>query len=59
MIADYSNPLVCCAHENANARVVREIQNLDYAAVILEADGLRPSLLLGHVVHAEELIIPK
>ena len=57
MITDCRDPFVRGAHKGVNTRVVRHVQNLNDALVILEADRLGLGLFFGEMVDAEELIV--
>ncbi len=47
------------AHERPHALVVGGVEDIDHGADLLEAQRLSARLLLGHVVHAEELVVAK
>ncbi len=51
------HPVVGGAHEGGDALVVRGVEDLHDGAEVLEAHLLAARLLLGHVVHAEELVV--
>ena len=57
VIAHLGDPLVRRTHEGANALVVGVVEHLDDRVDVLEAHGLRPRLLLRHVVDAEKLVV--
>jgi hypothetical protein len=45
------------AHKDSYSFIVCDIQNIDDGLEILKARRLLPSLLLGHVINTEELIV--
>jgi hypothetical protein len=57
MVGDPADRVVRGAHERADPGVVGDVEHLDDVVDGAEAHGLRPRLLLGHVVDTEELVV--
>jgi len=57
--ADIQHPILGRTHKNADAFFIGDIQNLDNRPDVLKSCRLLTRLFLGHVVHADKLVISK
>ena len=57
--ADIQHPILGSTHKNADTFFIGNIQNLDNRADVLKLCRLLTCLFLGHVVHADKLVISK
>ena len=59
IVANFTDAIMCGTHKCTNAFFVGNIQNFNYSFDALKSHGLCARLLLGHMIHAKELIVAK
>jgi hypothetical protein len=59
VIADQRNAVMRRTHKGSDTLGVRCVENVDYRAYVLKTQCLSASLLLRHVINAEELVVAK